>query len=100
MFYQGRALIPKLALARRLATCVWSRETLEPGALMSYGPDLLTILRRTAIYVDKILKGAKPGDLPVEQPTRLQLFINLRTAKALGLELPATLLSNADDLIE
>jgi putative tryptophan/tyrosine transport system substrate-binding protein len=67
---------------------------------MSYGPDLLTILRRTAIYVDKILKGAKPGDLPVEQPTRLQLFINLRTAKALGLELPATLLSNADDLIE
>jgi putative ABC transport system substrate-binding protein len=100
VFYQGRALIPKLALARRLATCVWSRETLEPGALMSYGPDLLTILRRTAIYVDKILKGAKPGDLPVEQPTRLQLFINLRTAKALGLELPATLLSNADDLIE
>jgi putative tryptophan/tyrosine transport system substrate-binding protein len=100
VFYQGRAIIPKLALARHLPTCVWSRETLEPGALMSYGPDLLTILRRTAIYVDKILKGAKPGELPVEQPTRLQLFINLKTAKALGIELPAALLSNADDLIE
>jgi ABC-type uncharacterized transport system substrate-binding protein len=100
VFYQGRATIPKMALARHLATCVWSRETLEPGALMSYGPDLLTILRRTAIYVDKILKGAKPGDLPVEQPTKLNLFINLRTAKALGLDLPAALLSNADDLIE
>ena len=100
VFYQGRAIIPKLALARRLATCVWSRETLQPGALMSYGPDLLTILRRTAVYVDKILKGAKPGELPVEQPTRLQLFINLTTAKALGLELPAILLTNADDVIE
>jgi putative tryptophan/tyrosine transport system substrate-binding protein len=100
VFYQGRAVIPKLALARRLPTCVWSRETLEPGALMSYGPDLLTILRRTAVYVDKILKGAKPGELPVEQPTRLQLFINLTTARALGLELPVTLLSNADEVIE
>jgi putative ABC transport system substrate-binding protein len=67
---------------------------------MSYGPDLLTILHRTAVYVDKILKGAKPGELPVEQPTRLQLFINLTTAKALSLELPATLLTNADELIE
>jgi putative tryptophan/tyrosine transport system substrate-binding protein len=100
VFYQGRAIIPKLALERHLPTCVWSRETLEPGALMSYGPDLLTILRRTAIYVDKILKGAKPGELPVEQPTRLQLFINLRTAKALGVDLPTALLSNADELIE
>jgi putative ABC transport system substrate-binding protein len=100
VFYQGRAIIPKLALARHLPTCVWSRETLEPGALMSYGPDLLTILHRTAVYVDKILKGAKPGELPVEQPTRLQLFINLTTAKALSLELPATLLTNADELIE
>jgi putative tryptophan/tyrosine transport system substrate-binding protein len=100
LFFQARAIIPKLALARHLPTCVFSRETLQPGALMSYGPDNLTILRRTAIYVDKILKGAKPGELPIEQPTRLQLLINLTTAKALSLELPATLLTNADDLVE
>jgi len=100
LFYQGRAIIPKLALERRLPTCAFSRETLEPGALMSYGPDILTVLRRTAIYVDKILKGAKPGELPVDQPTKFQLFFNLKTAKALGIELPAALLTNADELIE
>src|SRR5262245_53440312 len=77
LFYQGRAIIPKLALERRLPTCAFSRETLEPGALMSYGPDILTVLRRTAIYVDKILKGAKPGELPVDQPTKFQFFFNL-----------------------
>jgi putative ABC transport system substrate-binding protein len=100
LFFQGRAIIPKLALERRLPTCAFSRETLEPGALISYGPDILTVLRRTAIYVDKILKGAKPGELPVEQPTKFQLFFNLKTAKALGIELPAALLTNADELIE
>ena len=100
LFYQGRAIIPKLALERRLPTCTFSREALEPGALMSYGPDILTVLRRTAIYVDKILKGAKPGELPVDQPTKFQLFFNLKTAKALGIELPAALLTNADELIE
>ena len=100
LFYQGRAIIPKLALERRLPTCAFSRETLEPGALISYGPDILTVLRRTAIYVDKILKGAKPGELPVDQPTKFQLFFNLKTAKALGIELPAALLTNADELIE
>jgi putative tryptophan/tyrosine transport system substrate-binding protein len=100
LFFQGRAIIPKLALERRLPTCAFSRETLEPGALMSYGPDILTVLRHTAIYVDKILKGAKPGELPVEQPTKFQLFFNLKTAKALGIELPAALLTNADELIE
>jgi len=100
LFYQGRAIIPKLALERRLPTCAFSRETVEPGALMSYGPDILTVLRRTAIYVDKILKGAKPGELPVDQPTKFLLFFNLKTAKALGIELPAALLTNADELIE
>jgi putative tryptophan/tyrosine transport system substrate-binding protein len=100
MFYQGRAIIPKLALERSLPICVWSRETLEPGAFISYGPDLLAILRRTAVYVDKILKGAKPGELPVEQPTRFQFLINLKTAKALGLTIPQTLLVAADEVIE
>jgi len=80
LFYTGRVIIPKFALARRLPTCVWSKETLEPGALMSYGPDVLTILRHTAVFVDKILKGAKPGEIPVEQPTQFQLLINLTTA--------------------
>jgi putative ABC transport system substrate-binding protein len=100
LFFQTRAILPKLALMRSLATCTVQKPFVEQGALMSYGPDVGAILRRTAVYVDKILKGAKPGDLPVEQPTRLQLFINLTTAKALSLELPASLLTNADDVIE
>ena len=100
LFYQARASIPKLALARRLPTCVWSRETIEPGALMSYGPDQLAVVRRTAVYVDKILKGASPAQLPVEQPTRLQLLLNLKTAKALGLDVPLHFQQLADEVIE
>jgi ABC-type uncharacterized transport system substrate-binding protein len=100
LFFVGRAQIARLAVEHRLPTCVWSRETLEAGALMSYGPDLVTIARRTAVFVDKILKGAKPGELPVEQPTRFQLLINLKTAKALGLAIPRELLVRADGVIE
>jgi putative tryptophan/tyrosine transport system substrate-binding protein len=100
MLFVGRAILAKSAIAHRLPTCVWSRETFEPGALMSYGPDELAIVRRTAVYVDKILKGTKPADLPVEQPTKFELLINLKIAKALGLTLPPTLLARADEVIE
>jgi putative tryptophan/tyrosine transport system substrate-binding protein len=100
MFYQGRFEIAKLGLWHHLPAIVWSRETVEPGSLMSYGPDVLAVVRRAAVYVDKILKGATPAELPVEEPTRVQLILNLKTAKALGIEFPASMLDNADELIE
>ena len=76
------------------------REVAVEGSLLSYGPDLSHIFRRSATYVDKILKGAKPGDLAIEQPTRFELVINLKTAKALGLTIPQSLLLRADELIQ
>jgi putative ABC transport system substrate-binding protein len=100
LFFQGRAVVARLALTRRLATCVYSRETLEAGALMSYGPDQRAIFRRAAVYVDKILKGAKPTELPVEQPTRFEFLVNLKTAKALGLPIPQLLLLRADQTLD
>jgi putative tryptophan/tyrosine transport system substrate-binding protein len=95
-----RIRVNTLALAARLPTMHGLREYVEAGGLMSYGPNLPDLLRRAADYVDKILRGAKPGNIPVEQPTRFDLVINLTTAKALGLTLPPTLLALAEEVIE
>jgi putative ABC transport system substrate-binding protein len=100
LFYQNRALVGRLAAAHRVPAIVVSRETLEGGALMSYGADFQDIFRRTPIYVDRILKGEKPADLPVEQPTKFQFLINLKTAKALGITISEALLLHADEVLE
>jgi putative ABC transport system substrate-binding protein len=95
-----RVRINILAVGARLPTMVPFRAFVEAGGLMSYGPNQSNIFRRGADYVDKILRGAKPGDIPVEQPTKFDLVINSTTAKALGLEVPSTLMARADEVIE
>ena len=95
-----RRLIAELAAKHRVPAMYGGREFVEAGGLMFYGPNFPDIYRRAATYVDKIFKGAKPGDLPVEQPTKFELVINGRMAKALGLEVPPSLLLRADEVIE
>ena len=95
-----RWAISNLSVENRIPLSSWSRQTLVAGALMSYGVDHDAICSRVAVYVQKLLTGTKPGDLPVEQPTKFELLINLKTAKILELDVPATLLARADEVIE
>jgi putative ABC transport system substrate-binding protein len=97
---EHRKLIVSFAEKHRLPTVFGERASVEDGGLMSYGTDFADLLRRAATYIDKILKGAKPADLPVEQPTKFELVINLKTAKALGLTIPPSVLGRADQVIE
>ena len=97
---RNRRYIAELAAKHRLPAIYATREFVDAGGLLSYSAHYPDLYRRAATYVDKIFKGAKPADLPVEQPTKLELVINLNTAKALGLDVPPTLLARADEVIE
>ena len=100
MFYFNRRHIADLALRNRLPSMFRTTELAEGGWLMAYSPSSIDNYRRVATHVDKILKGAKPGDLPVEQPTTFELLINLKTAKVLGLTIPQSVLVRADQVIQ
>ena len=100
MLFSERRRIVDLATRHRLPLIAMAREFVELGGLMAYGASLRDLFRRAGVYVDKILKGTRPADLPVEQPTKFELVINLKTAKALGIEMPDKLLVAADQVIE
>ena len=99
-FFAERQRVVELAMTHRLPTMFGLKEAVEAGGLMSYGADYGDLFRRAAIYVDKILRGAKPGELPVEQASKFELVINIKTATALGLKIPQSLLGRADQVIE
>jgi putative tryptophan/tyrosine transport system substrate-binding protein len=100
VFDSNRRHLVNRAAKARLPTVYSYRSYVEAGGLMSYGPDLADSFRRAATYVDKILKGVKPADLPIEQPTKFELVINLKTAKALGLTIPPSVLGRAGEVIQ
>jgi len=100
MLFNQRKRIVDLAAEHRLPIMAMGKEFVQLGGFMSYGADIIDFNRRCVAYVDKILKGAKPADLPVEQPTKFELFINLKTAKTLGIEIPPSLVARADEVIE
>ena len=100
LIFSNRIAINEMAQRQRTPTIYGSREYVDAGALMSYGPNWIDLFRHAAEQVDKILRGAKPADIPVQQPTKFDLVVNLRTAKALGLEIPPSLLARADDVID
>jgi putative ABC transport system substrate-binding protein len=100
MFFGQRRRIAELAADSRLPAIAWTRELAESGVLVTHGPNTVEMHRRAAVYVDKVLKGAKPADLPIEQSGRLELVVNLKTARALGITVPSTLILRAHRLIE
>ena len=100
MFWNNRALLMELLASKKVPAVYPEREYADDGGMMAYGPNVPDNFRRAAGYVDRILKGAKPGELPIQQPSRFEFVVNLRAARALGVELPQTLLSSADEVIE
>ena len=100
MFFDQRVRIADLAARQRLPSMYGLKEHADAGGLMSYSADFTDLYRRAATYVDKILKGAKPADLPVEQPTKFELVVNLKTAKAFSLAIPPSIVARADRVIE
>ena len=100
VFISSRVQIVELTAKNRLPLISQAREYAEAGGLMAYGPNLSGLMRRAATFVDKILKGARPGDLPIEHPTKFQLVINLKAATAIGLTIPQSLLLRADEVIQ
>jgi putative ABC transport system substrate-binding protein len=99
-FFRDRERLANFALQRRVPSIFGTREYVDAGGLLSYGANIIALFRRAAEYADRIARGAKPADLPIEQPTKFEVIVNLKTARALGLQIPDTLLARADEVIE